>query len=151
MSDWNWNDVRKSISALAACLLVLSLGGCGNQEQGPTLVPVSGTISVDGTPIPKAGISFRPDKSKGNSAPYQPGGAANDQGKYELIAAAKQGAPPGWYKVVVFPYSPPPGGPAPTISIPEFNKKYSNPDTTDLSIEVKADAPPGAYDLELTK
>lgn len=135
------------VGLIAAAWLV----GCGSQEEGPVLVPVLGTITVDGNPLPKAGISFRPDSSKGNNAPYQPGGAADENGKYELIAAAKKGAPPGWYKVVVFPYSPPPGGEAPQASLPPFNKKYSNPSTTDLSIEVKEGAPAGAYDLQLTK
>jgi len=137
---------------LLAGLVVTSwLSGCGSQEKGPELIPVSGTITVDGNPLPKAGISFRPDASKGNTAPFEPGGAADENGKYELIAAAKKGAPPGWYKVVVFPFSRPPGMGAPQVKSKPFNKKYSNPKTTDLSIEVKAGAAAGAYDLQLTK
>ena len=37
----------------------------------------------------------------------------------------------------------------PKVKLPTFDKKYSDPATTELRIEVKADAPPGAYDLEL--
>jgi hypothetical protein len=55
--------------------------------------------------------------------------------------------------VVVIPYSPPPaGGEMPKAAQLNFNKKYTDVETTDLSIEVKADAPPEtSYDLKLNK
>ncbi|QDT81695.1 hypothetical protein [Gimesia maris] len=150
MTDWYHRRFgNRLLSELGLLLTACCLSSCSSQEAGPTLVPVSGMVRVNGEPLPKVGISFRPDAEQGNTAPYQPGGAADDTGKYELIAAAKNGAPPGWYKVVVFPYTPPPGGGAPKVKLPTFDKKYSDPATTELRIEVKADAPPGAYDLEL--
>tara|TARA_R110002111_G_scaffold1157_1_gene8175 strand:- start:37125 stop:37580 length:456 start_codon:yes stop_codon:yes gene_type:complete len=151
MAIWGHFREQNILLASATWLLVCLPAGCSSEEAGPELIPVSGIITVDGNPLPLAGISFRPDETKGNSSPYQPGGTADENGKYDLIAAAKQGASPGWYKVVVFPYSPPPGtNGVPKTAVP-FNKKYSNPNTTDLSIEVKAGTAPGAYDLKLTK
>ncbi len=141
------NRLLVSVTWFLVCLSA----GCSSEEAGPELIPVSGKITVDGNPLPLAGISFRPDDTQGNTSPYQPGGTADENGKYNLVAAAKQGAPPGWYKVVVFPYSPPPGSNGvPHTTVP-FNKKYSNPNTTDLIIEVKAGTAPGSYDLELTR
>jgi len=143
--------VKKELAFVSIGVFALLTSGCGAKEEGPTLVPVSGTITVDGTPIARAGISFRPDESKGNTAPYQPAGSADENGKYELITAAKKGAPPGWYKVVVFPYSPPPGGEAPAVPPASFDAKYSDPETTDLMFEVKEGEESVSIDLKLTK
>lgn len=141
--------VRKfSIAVIAA---VCFLPGCGG-ETGPELVAVTGIVTVDGQPFPKANVSFRPDEAKGNKFPqYLPAGVADENGKYELVTTARPGAPPGWYKVVVIAPSPPPGAEAPKVGPPPFDKKFSNPDLTDLEVEVKAGAEPGVYDLKLSK
>lgn len=131
--------------------MLFSCSSCDKKDAGPELVPVSGTIRVDGKPLAKAGISFRPDETRGNRTSYQPGGTSDENGKYELRAAAKSGAPPGWYKVVVFPYAPAPGGDAPEVPPLPFDEKYADPDTTDLNVEVKAGEGPVTIDLELTK
>jgi hypothetical protein len=141
--------VRWLVSTAFGLIVTAGLIGCG--KEGPTLVPVAGTVTVDGAPIAGAGVSFRPDASKGNKAGYNPGGSTDAEGKYELIAAAKPGAPPGWYKVLVFPPSTAPGAEPPKVSPPSYNKKYMDAEATDLSFEVKAGAAPGAYDIKLTK
>lgn len=141
------------MALLVACLLGTAGLGCGSGDSGPALFPVSGTITVDGAPLAGAGISFRPDVGKGNKfAEFIPSGTADDQGEYELVTAARKGAPPGWYKVVVFAPSPPMArGEAPQVGPPPFNPKYSDPDQTDLSIEVTRESAPDSYDLKLTK
>jgi hypothetical protein len=53
--------------------------------------------------------------------------------------------------VVVIAPSPPPGAEAPKVGPPPFDRKFTELEQTDLSIEVKAGAPPGSYDLDLTK
>lgn len=143
--------VKRELAFVSVGFVALLISGCGAKDEGPTLVPVSGTITVDGAPIARAGISFRPDESKGNTVPYQPAGSADENGKYELVTAAKKGAPPGWYKVVVFPYSPPPGGEAPPVPPPSFDAKYSDPETTDLMFEIKEGEQSVTIDLKLTK
>jgi hypothetical protein len=133
------------------CAVLLSAAGCGGSA-GPKLVPVSGVVTIDGEPFPKANVAFHPDVSKGNKFPqYIPAGAADESGKYELVTTARKGAPEGWYKVVVIAPSPPPGAEAPKVGPPPFDRKFTELEQTDLSIEVKAGAPPGSYDLDLTK
>ena len=142
--------VRSLGAGLALCA-GMTLTGCGGPT-GPVLVPVSGVVTVDGAPAEGAGVSLRPDADKGNKVEWFPTGVADKEGKFTLTTTAKPGAPPGWYKIVVMPYSPPPfGGEAQKTAPPSFNAKYSKPDTTDLTINVTKSPAPGAYDLKLTK
>jgi hypothetical protein len=127
------------------------LVGCGANE-GLDLIPVSGKVSLPDGPLAGVGISFRADASKGNNTPHIPSGTTDAEGKYELTAGGAKGAPAGWYKVVVMPPAPAPtGGEVPKPGPPPFDPKYSDAATTDLSIEVKSAAAPGAYDLNLEK
>ena len=146
-----WRAAFESV-CLPAVFCAILLVGCGGGDEGPKLVPVSGVVTVDGAPLATANVSFRPDTSKGNTVPYEPGGAADGTGRFELTTTARKGAPVGWYKVVVFAPTPPrTSGDAPKVGPPPFNAKYSDAARTDLSIEVKAGAVAGAYDLKLTK
>jgi len=130
----------------------LSVIGCGAAEDGPKLAPVVGRVLVDGEPLPGAGVSFRPDPAKGNKAQYIPTGTADAEGKYELITAARKGAPEGWYKIVIVPPTPPmTGGEAPQVGPAPFDHKYANAAETDLAVEVTGEIPAPAYDIELTK
>ena len=146
------------ISNLPVCALVTILAslaslGCGSGDDGPELSPASGTVTLDGAPLKGVGVSFRADAAKGNTTQHIPSGAADDAGKYVLTTVNQPGAPPGWYKVVIIPYTPPPtGGEMPQAAPAPFNQKYMAVETTDLAVEVKADAPAEtAYDLKLTK
>lgn len=138
--------------ATAIASLLFSISGCGAQDDGPKLAPVIGKVLVDGEPLPGAGVSFRPDVSKGNKAPFIPTGTADDEGNYELVTAAKKGAPAGWYKIVIVPPTPPiTGGEAPQVGPPPFDQKYANAAETDLSVEVTEELPAPSYDIELSK
>ncbi len=148
----NHHRFREICVVLLAVITAPMLIGCGGSDDGPKLVPVSGVVSLDGKPLPGVGVSFQPDAAKGNKSVLVPSGTANAEGKYELVAAAKNGAEVGWYKVVIVPATPAPmGGEMPQVGPPPFNVKYTAPTTTDLSIEVKAGATAGAYDLKLSK
>jgi hypothetical protein len=134
-----------------ACTLLLTILGCSG-DTGPTLTPVSGIITVDSVPLANASVSFRPDTAKGNKfAQFIPAGFTDQTGRYELSTTARKGAPSGWYKVVVTAPTAPPGGEFPKVAPPPFNMKFSDPDKTDLSIEVKDGLASGNYDLKLTK
>ena len=127
--------------------------GCGGRDEGPEVIPVKGQVTVNGEPLKGAGVSFRPDTERGNTAEYMPGGSTDEQGNYEIAAVAnKKGAPPGWYKVVVMPPSAPPGSDI-VIEYPDYNPKFMRPEETDLEIEVKAteDGEPMVYDIQLTE
>ena len=127
---------------LSPCLLVILLTGCG----GPKVVPVSGTATLDGKPLAGFVVTFNPDADKGHEARMDCSGRVGADGRYSLRMddGFKQykGAPRGWYKVTIWS---PDDKPIPVI------KKYTNIKTTDLSIEVVANPPPGAYDLKFTK
>ena len=135
-------------------LLPFLLIGCsGSADDGPVVVPVVGTVTVDGEVIKGAGVSFRPDEEKGNTAEFMPGGTTDAEGKYELSAtASSKGAPPGWYKVIVMPPSAAPGSDA-VVTFPEYNTKFMRPDETELSFEVKEGTveAPQVIDIQLTK
>lgn len=122
-------------------ILALVLSGCG--EQIGQLYPVSGKVTLDDEPLNDAQISFVADAAKGNKAPVSPFGKCKD-GSYSLTTKDKPGAPAGWYKVVVNTKYP--GASEKAVELP---KRYSDPGKSDLSVEVKPNAEPGAYDLKL--
>jgi hypothetical protein len=134
---------RLVLNVLWACAL-LTLAGCG----GPTLVPVSGKVTLDGKPLSHCGVSFHADTSKGNKGSLSSIGRLNAQGQYTLrtfgvkVSEGGTGAPVGWYKVTLRIG---PGDPEPKV-----NPNYFDPNKTPLSLEVVADPAPDAYDLKLT-
>jgi hypothetical protein len=143
---------------MTALLLTFLPLGCGDASGVKTL-PVTGQIIVDGQPLNarEATVVFKPDKSKGNQTPYEPYGTVDENGKYTLfVAAEKKGAPPGWYKVIVVAFEAPaaerrrPGVPAKHHRL-LVNRKYGDPQTSKLVVEVLQDPKPDAYDLILTK
>ncbi|MDB5390277.1 MAG: hypothetical protein JWM11_5923 [Planctomycetaceae bacterium] len=147
------HSVRKRSDFLCPAFLVVAsvLIGCGSGSE-LKLSPVKGTVAVAGNPLAEAGISFRADESKGNKTKHIPSATSDDEGNYELVTGGEKGAPPGWYKVVVIPSSPPiVGGEMPKPGPPPFDKKYLDPGATDLSVEVKDGATPDDYNLELKK
>lgn len=125
------------------------LVGCGVRR-----VPVSGTVTVDGEPLNGGILCFAPDSSKGNTAQIVGEGPVQD-GRYEIQtsgvtkADTGPGLPLGWYKVFLRIRE---GGskkiPKPTV---EVNDIYKSAETTPLSVEVKDNPDPGAYDFKLTK
>lgn len=64
---------------------ILALG-C---ERGPVLVPVSGTVTLDGKPLARASVGFYPLEVK--SADLSPAsvGGTNEQGEFTLATALK--------------------------------------------------------------
>jgi len=137
------------LSALACvCLLLLVVVGCDKSGVGKT-VPVSGKVTVDGQPLESGSLSLKPDSAKGNTTKVEPA-ATISGGSYEVSAAGKKGAPPGWYKITVVSEDVP-DSTNPTAVKSKVNAKYKAVETTTLSFEVKEGAPANAYDLALTK
>jgi hypothetical protein len=62
-----------------ALLAVLVCCGCG--DGAPARYDVSGTVTLDGSPVPGGSITFEPDRSKGNQGPA--GYAKIKDGKYD--------------------------------------------------------------------
>ena len=130
----------------------LILVGCSS----PNLPPVSGQLLLDDKPIitdksKTAVINFHPDSSKGNTAKSIAVATVTETGQYTLNFGGKPGIPEGWYKVTVN-YSEPTNPKDPYSTLKQLiSGKYSSKDTTPLSVEVKANAPPSNYELKVTK
>ncbi|QDT55260.1 hypothetical protein Pan44_33030 [Caulifigura coniformis] len=83
-----------AVSLLVTSVLVSQFLGCGSS--GPELASVTGVITLDGKPLPKVGVVFRPLGS-GASPAY---GGTNRDGKYTLMFSRDSaGAMPGDYEV----------------------------------------------------
>jgi len=140
--------VTVSLCLAAGALTALLVGGCsGNKDD---FYPVSGKVTAGGELIKKGSVSFRPDGSKGNKTLHAPTGDIGADGTYQLYTIGKPGAPPGWYKVIVFADANP--NPRPGLE-PKWlhHVKYTNEGSTDVLLEVVEKAPPGTYDLKLSR
>jgi len=143
-------SLRPPVQFLWAVWLA-SLAGCWS-DQGD-LIPVSGMVTLGGQPLTTGTVSLRADALQGNQTLHQPTGRIDAEGRYQIYTTERSGAPPGWYKVVVFANSQTddkgqahPGMPKSIIDL-----QYNDPAKTPLAMEVKADQPAGAYDLKLEK
>jgi hypothetical protein len=136
--------------AILGAFAVASVVGCG----GVRRIPVSGTVTVDDQPLNGGYLVFTPDTAKGNThrisctSPVK-GGRYNLETNGVTRADSGSGVPLGWYKVTFrilvegtkkHPQAP--------ITV---NDKFKNVETTPLSVEVKDNPEPGAYDFKLTK
>jgi hypothetical protein len=84
---------RVATAAAVAGLLV----GCG--ESGPALVPVHGTVTLNGKPLEGALVSFQPDASMEDAIPAED--VTGPNGNYKALTKGRSGVMPGKYKVVV--------------------------------------------------
>src|SRR5262245_27155263 len=101
-----WMKVRP---ALLAALTSAALAGCGS---GPKLVPVTGTVTLDGKPLEGANIVFVPDP--GNAAITQGTDLTGASGNYKVMYNNRTGISPGKYKVAVSKLQAKPG-----VTLPE--------------------------------
>lgn len=86
-----------SIFKFGLLIIGLALSGCGPQDMGR----VSGTVTLDGKPLPDAIIQFQPTNGE------RPSAAATDAtGHYELMyATTTKGARVGEHAVTISTYS----------------------------------------------
>ena len=118
------------------------------------VVPVSGKVRVGNVPLPSGMVTFHPDTAKGNASNRVPSGLIQSDGSYSLMngteTGPKEGAPPGWYKVTVTPAAAADTNQA-KGQLPDYNKDFTSPRYSSLTVEVKAGAPANAYDFKLSK
>ncbi|QDU77957.1 hypothetical protein Pan97_50360 [Bremerella volcania] len=149
---------RTSALMMSICLgLGTALLGCS----GNGMLPVEGTVTLDGQPLDGAAISFVPAEGGRPST-----GQTDDQGHFTLASyTAGDGVPPGEYKVTVVKLDTRRQAEAAPVeegteadqqvmgNIEQAVKfltpmKYSSPATTDLKVEVKANMEPVQIDLK---
>jgi hypothetical protein len=70
--------VRPSLGSLVGCAVVFLAAGCG----GLKLVPGSGKVFVDGQPITRGTVTYKPDTARGNQAGFEPLGVIRPDGTY---------------------------------------------------------------------
>jgi hypothetical protein len=148
--------VRRGWSVLLAGLaLVLAGLGCQSDALGiGTTVPVKGAVLVRGRPLHLKGafgrVWFYPDADKGNHCSQVAVGDIDANGHYQLHTRDRDGAPVGWYKVMVVaveqidPHRPK----QPRRCL--IHPRYSAIETSGLRVEVVAEPADGAYDLNLS-
>lgn len=144
---------------LAALLAAIPASGCGDTSGVGRTVPVTGKVTFNDTPwtAKTTILMFKPDADKGSSSPFEPVGTVDANGSYRLTTNGKNGAPPGWYKVVITareeaaPEHAKTPGPHRPVSKSLLPAKYGKAETSGLSIEVVENPSPGAYDLKLSE
>ena len=141
-------------SALALFLLA---AGCGVRDPNmPELVTVTGTVTLDGKPLPGAILTFLPTEEK------QGGGAVgftDAEGKYSLQTVhGGEGCPRGYFRVSISKMVMPDGSDIPGGSnIDEMEvgtrqklpEKYSGVEQTELSGNVLQDGGEIDFDLKM--
>lgn len=136
--------------------LVMGLSiGCESKPDIPDgTVPVSGIVTIGGSPTENITVRFIP---KGETQGLGGQGKTDATGKYEILNdRGFPGLMPGSYQVTASLRLNPDGSPAdpniPEIESPAVEKlprQYSNPETSTLQMTVSATG--GSYDLKLKK
>ncbi len=123
-------------AAGAAAILALQLTGCGGGPELPPMAPVSGKVTLNGTPLTRGTVQFVPDKSQGTQGPPALGMIGPD-GRYSLKTAGVEGAIVGHHKVRVESRQQPKDetDTMPPSLIPE---RYGNENASGLAFEVQA-------------
>jgi hypothetical protein len=131
----------RGLTAFVAGLLALPLGGCG--DAASKLVPVSGSVTMDGKPLPGAVVTFTPT---GTTPGVGGSGLTGQDGAFVLAEGrrAARGVPPGDYKVVITRLLKPDGSPVPADAKPieaggneSLPPEYSDPLKTTLKATVR--------------
>lgn len=134
--------------SLATVVLAMGITGCGETKQ----IPVTGKIILDGKQLKvekgeTAAVNFY---GTGDAKSFGVGVVSED-GTYTVSSNNKPGLPAGSYKVTVNYSKPKDAKDQYSIPVRMVNEKYTVIDFTDLKVEVKDNAPPGSYDLKVTK
>lgn len=132
---------------LAFALLGTTVTGCGNPSP---MVPVSGRISMDDSPLPTAGtVYFTPIEAFGGH-PLRPASANFEtDGNYSVSSFADaEGLFPGEYRVHVHCWEIPPtmDGPPARSYLPP---KYDRPNTSGLALIVKEGSPAIEFNVDI--
>ncbi len=123
---------RYCLAYFCALTVILMCTGCG--QKGPTTAPVEGRVLLNGQPLTTGNVLTIPDAGRGAKGPIQP------DGSFQLgTFKTEDGAIVGTHKVAVVAYNLPanagPEAASGTLLVPQ---RYTNPESSELTIEVKA-------------
>ena len=115
--------------ALLAVVICISFASCG--ARGPDIVPVSGTVTRNGKPVPNVTIYFHPTSGRPSL------GEVDSQGKFKLRYTHDQdGAKVGNHTIQIVYFPDPSKGAAPA-DFKEIVSKYGEPEKSPLKVELK--------------
>ncbi|NCY17537.1 MAG: carboxypeptidase regulatory-like domain-containing protein [Actinobacteria bacterium] len=104
MTHWTLMPMLQNAVVSRGTMVVLALGlflstpGCSSGPKRPATVKVSGKVTMNGTPVPRATVSFQPTAPGGRAAV----GITDDAGQYALTTfTAGDGAVAGDYGVAI--------------------------------------------------
>jgi len=138
-------NVRQAF--LGAVLMLLTVAGCGQTGDTPDVVPVTGTITLDGSPLEGAQVEFQPQSTGEADKPAVPSyGTTDETGKYTLKLGPGRvaGAMPGTHEVRIMKY--PQQSDDGTSGQQILPAKYNS--ASELTVEVSSDKQ-GGYDFDL--
>jgi len=149
--------LRGSLCPATALLFVFLAAGCGDSSGVGRTLPVAGKITLDDKPVTATStiVLLKPDTARGNTSPFEPTGTVDSEGNYRIFTKGKNGAPPGWYKVIVTATEPRAAEetgplnhrPGPRSLLPA---QYGQAATTTVAFEVVENPASDAYNVKLT-
>jgi hypothetical protein len=132
-----------SIRSVVLLMLVAAIG-CGKSSSGPVTYPVTGKVTMEGTPVAGAVVTFAPVSSDagavGAVAQTEPDGSFNVKIELDKGKSSKEGLPAGDYRISIVKLESPSG--EPSLTKPPKNTlppQYAMPETSKLTASVKAD------------
>jgi hypothetical protein len=88
----------RAVATMLCSLGVMMLLGCGGGGGSLDTVPISGVVTLDGTPVEGANVVFAPTSGDGSAA----SGVTDSSGRYQLTTQdPNDGALPGSYMVMI--------------------------------------------------
>jgi hypothetical protein len=142
-----------SFHGLAWGIICLVTIGCGGPKQDlPEVVPVSGTVTLDGKPLANATVTFIPvGTTRGGTCL----GVTDDSGRYEMSAGnGRKGTPVGEFRITCTKWVMPDGSDYPKdsqVSPLETNARELLPEryTNEYATELKATVPAAGTTVDL--
>jgi hypothetical protein len=130
-------------ACLVGALVALPAAGCGGTPY--KTAPVSGRVTLDGRPLPKATVMFIPAAGTEGKALPSSAGLTDEAGRYSLVldGGKKEGAVVGKHKVVILLGA----AAAADDTKPTFHKQL--PQKYNRKTELERDVPPeGRADVD---
>jgi len=127
-----------------------------NDFKGPHLLLVRGQINLGNKPLELLDDDFGkiwlyPNRAKGNDFADIPAGTITEDGSFTITTRGKEGAPAGWYRVVLLANRTRDPEHPNQKRKPVIPRAFNNPEETTLEILVEEKEEGFEYDISLFK